>query len=259
MHERRPRPGSALPSARSWYAHRTAPSDGDRPAVDAGDAPHVRRRLRHPGLPGPPCLPGPRPCPRPRRLRAGPGPLHPRGRPQRPGGLSDLRPDAVRLGLRPRRLPRPRLHCRLPPPPGPEDAGAVRRARRRGARPSGTAGQPPRPGRRHPPLDRRPGRGLRVAGGALPRGVPQPPVQRRRPGARRGPRPGRPYSYTNSWPPEPLVGNHLTQEAVIWSTLSIIALLGGIGALLALFGRYASLLGWHGEEERRLRFLPPQA
>src|SRR5215468_3602464 len=71
-------------------------------------------------------------------------------------------------------------------------------------------------------------------------------------------RPAKPYSYTNSWPPEPLVGNHLTEEAVIWSTLSIIALLGGIGVILALFGRYASLLGWHGEEERRLRFLPPQ-
>jgi nitric oxide reductase subunit B len=71
-------------------------------------------------------------------------------------------------------------------------------------------------------------------------------------------RPAKPYSYTNSWPPEPLVGNHLTKEAVIWSTLSIIALLGGIGAILALFGRYASLLGWHGEEARRLRFLPPQ-
>ena len=52
--------------------------------------------------------------------------------------------------------------------------------------------------------------------------------------------PGTPHSYTNNWPPEPLVGNHLTQEAVVWSTLSIIALLGGIGlavgAVRALFG-----------------------
>ena len=46
-------------------------------------------------------------------------------------------------------------------------------------------------------------------------------------------RPGRPYSYTNNWPPEPLVGNQLTEEAVVWSTLSIIALLGGIGLMLA--------------------------
>jgi nitric oxide reductase subunit B len=70
-------------------------------------------------------------------------------------------------------------------------------------------------------------------------------------------RPGQPYSYTNNWPPEPLTGNHLTEEAVVWSTLSIIALLGGIGLMLTLFGRYAQLLGWHGAEQRRLRFLPP--
>jgi nitric oxide reductase subunit B len=70
-------------------------------------------------------------------------------------------------------------------------------------------------------------------------------------------RPGQPYSYTNNWPPEPLVGNQLTEEAVVWSTLSIIALLGGIGLMLTIFGRYSHLLGWHAAEERRLRFLPP--
>src|SRR5947209_14221498 len=70
-------------------------------------------------------------------------------------------------------------------------------------------------------------------------------------------RPGLPHSYTNNWPPEPLVGNQLTEEAVIWSTLSIIALLGGIGLMLTLFGRYSQLLGWHAQEERRLRFFPP--
>ncbi len=70
-------------------------------------------------------------------------------------------------------------------------------------------------------------------------------------------RPGRTYSYTNNWPPEPLVGNQLTEEAVVWSTLSIIALLGGIGLMLTIFGRYSNLLGWHGAEERRLRFFPP--
>jgi nitric oxide reductase subunit B len=70
-------------------------------------------------------------------------------------------------------------------------------------------------------------------------------------------RPGHSYSYTNNWPPEPLVGNHLTEEAVVWSTLSILALLGGIGLMLTVFGRYSNLLGWHAEEERRLRFLPP--
>ena len=78
-----------------------------------------------------------------------------------------------------------------------------------------------------------------------------------RPGPPRPAAPADPYSYTNNWPPEPLVGNQLTEEAVVWSTLSIIALLGGIGLMLTAFGRYSHLLGWHGAEDRRLRFLPP--
>jgi nitric oxide reductase subunit B len=72
-------------------------------------------------------------------------------------------------------------------------------------------------------------------------------------------RPGRPHSYTNNWPPEVLVGNTLTQEAVVWSTLSIIALLGGIGLLFALFGRYSGTVGWHSQEERRLVFRAPES
>ncbi|MEP6754582.1 MAG: hypothetical protein ABJA67_03690 [Chthonomonadales bacterium] len=70
-------------------------------------------------------------------------------------------------------------------------------------------------------------------------------------------RPGHPYSYTNNWPPDSLAGNQLTGEAVVWSTLSFVMLLGGIGLLLAVFGRYSHSLGWHGEEDRLLRFLPP--
>jgi nitric oxide reductase subunit B len=70
-------------------------------------------------------------------------------------------------------------------------------------------------------------------------------------------RPGKPHSYTNNWPPEDLAGNHLTQEAVVWSALSIIALLGGIGLLLTCFGRYSSFLGWHADENRRVRFRDP--
>ena len=70
-------------------------------------------------------------------------------------------------------------------------------------------------------------------------------------------RPGKPHSYTNNWPPEKLVGNELTQEAVVWSSLSIITLLGGIGLVLGLYGKYHSVLGWHGEEQKRVQFLPP--
>ncbi|MEN6494712.1 MAG: cbb3-type cytochrome c oxidase subunit I [Thermoguttaceae bacterium] len=74
-------------------------------------------------------------------------------------------------------------------------------------------------------------------------------------------RPGAGYSYTNNWPPEPMVGNHPTAEAFLWSVLSLIALLGGTGLLLFIIGRY-NLLGWHRADEelsmRNLRFRPPE-
>jgi nitric oxide reductase subunit B len=69
-------------------------------------------------------------------------------------------------------------------------------------------------------------------------------------------RPNLDYSYTNNWPPEPLVANHATAEAIVWSVLSLIALLGGTGLLLAAFGRW-NFLGWHGRENQRVSFLPP--
>jgi nitric oxide reductase subunit B len=69
-------------------------------------------------------------------------------------------------------------------------------------------------------------------------------------------RPDRSYSYTNNWPPEPLVNNHPTADAVVWSVLSLVALLGGIGLLLAAFGRW-NFLGWHGREQRTVSFRPP--
>ncbi len=69
-------------------------------------------------------------------------------------------------------------------------------------------------------------------------------------------RPNLTYSYTNNWPPEPLVGNHATADAIVWSVLSLIALLGGVGLLLAAFGRW-NFLGWHGREDQRVSFRPP--
>lgn len=74
-------------------------------------------------------------------------------------------------------------------------------------------------------------------------------------------RPGTDYSYTNNWPFEPLVGNTPTVQAFLWSVLSLIALLGGIGVILFIFGRW-NLLGWHrGEEEgaeHTVIFRPPE-
>src|SRR5262249_17958682 len=67
-------------------------------------------------------------------------------------------------------------------------------------------------------------------------------------------RPGYRYSYTNNWPPEPLAGNRVTADAIVWSVISIIGLLGGTGLVLFFFGRY-DWLGW-SEEPRTIRFLP---
>lgn len=69
-------------------------------------------------------------------------------------------------------------------------------------------------------------------------------------------RPGLTYSYTNNWPPEPLVDNHATADALVWSVLSLIALLGGTGLLLAAFGRW-NFLGWHGRERQAITFRSP--
>ncbi len=65
-------------------------------------------------------------------------------------------------------------------------------------------------------------------------------------------RPGTNYSYTNNWPEEPLVANHPTSQAVLWSALSLVALLCGAGAVFFFFGRYA-WLGWHQEPADRQR------
>jgi len=69
-------------------------------------------------------------------------------------------------------------------------------------------------------------------------------------------RPGLDYSYTNNWPPEPLVANRPTADALVWSVLSLVALLGGTGLLLAAFGRW-NFLGWHGREDQSLSFRSP--
>jgi nitric oxide reductase subunit B len=69
-------------------------------------------------------------------------------------------------------------------------------------------------------------------------------------------RPGEDYSYTNNWPPEPLVENEPTANVLVWSVLSLIALLGGIGLLFAAFGRW-NFLGWRGREQATLSFRTP--
>src|SRR4051794_24381015 len=70
-------------------------------------------------------------------------------------------------------------------------------------------------------------------------------------------RPGHDYSYTNNWPSEPRVENEPTANVIVWSVLSLIALLGGIGILFGAFGRWGRNLGWHGREQATLSFRSP--
>ncbi|MGH3561706.1 MAG: nitric-oxide reductase large subunit, partial [Mycobacterium sp.] len=70
-------------------------------------------------------------------------------------------------------------------------------------------------------------------------------------------RPGHRYSYTNNWPAEPRVDNGPTGSIVVWSVLSLIVLLGGIGVMFALYGRWSQNIGWHGGEMVKLSFRQP--
>ena len=56
-------------------------------------------------------------------------------------------------------------------------------------------------------------------------------------------RPGKASSYTNNFPYDPLAGNQPTGAAVLWSALSLVALLGGIAVVLLAFGKF-DYLGW---------------
>lgn len=58
-------------------------------------------------------------------------------------------------------------------------------------------------------------------------------------------RPGKNYTYTNNWPYDPSVGNHPSRQAYLWSALSVIVLLAGIGFILLIMGKYG-FLGWGG-------------
>ncbi len=61
-------------------------------------------------------------------------------------------------------------------------------------------------------------------------------------------RPGKSYSYTNNFPYDPMAGNSPTGDALLWSALSLIALLAGIAAVLFAFGKF-DYLGWKGKGE----------
>ena len=60
-------------------------------------------------------------------------------------------------------------------------------------------------------------------------------------------RPGTAYTYTNNWPHEPLIGNVPTSSNVMWSMISIVLLLAGIGGLVA----------WHASRKEDTPPAPP--
>ena len=71
-------------------------------------------------------------------------------------------------------------------------------------------------------------------------------------------RPGHDYSYTNNWPSEPLVDNVPTADIIVWSGLSLVALMAATGVLFGLYGRWSRQMGWqHGEETPALAFRQP--
>lgn len=45
-------------------------------------------------------------------------------------------------------------------------------------------------------------------------------------------RPGTKATYTNNWPPEPLIGNHPTPENIMWSLACVMILIAGVGSLI---------------------------
>ena len=72
-------------------------------------------------------------------------------------------------------------------------------------------------------------------------------------------RPDKPYSYTNNFPYDPMVGNLLTADALLWSALSVAMLLAGLALVLFTFGRF-DYLGWKGEpREIHPHMLPGEA
>ena len=58
-------------------------------------------------------------------------------------------------------------------------------------------------------------------------------------------RPGNTISYTSNFPSEPLVGNVPTSSAIVWTGVSVILLIAGIGGMVWFYA------GWHKEAEER--------
>ena len=52
-------------------------------------------------------------------------------------------------------------------------------------------------------------------------------------------------------------GQRADRDMVVWSALSLIALLGGTGVMFAIYGRWSQKIGWHSAEAPTLSFRQP--
>ena len=56
-------------------------------------------------------------------------------------------------------------------------------------------------------------------------------------------RPGTDYTYTNNWPADRSVGNQASSQAMVWSILSILALMAVLGVVIYVVHRYGFFFG----------------
>ena len=214
----------------------------------------LRRRVLRPRISRVPDLPVRPSDPRARSRPARRGRLLGRRRPRGTEGLPPQGVDGVRLDLRARRVPGARLHGRLPPPVlglGPRAAGG-RSPTRRARRPSissratdydsetGTLPLSAEQANAFEELNRHYEGFFReptTRFGLRPEPIDSSEQVRELTAffawsswAASARRPGHNFSYTNNWPPEPGVESEPTANVVVWSVVSLIALLGGSGS-----------------------------
>lgn len=65
-------------------------------------------------------------------------------------------------------------------------------------------------------------------------------------------RPHQNYTYTNNFPFDPSVGNYPSTETIVWSAISLVFLLAGLGIVLFMFGKFG-FLGWKMSDNEMIR------
>jgi nitric oxide reductase subunit B len=62
-------------------------------------------------------------------------------------------------------------------------------------------------------------------------------------------RPGKDYSYTHNWPYDESAGNRPSGPVLMWSVAAALGLIGALGLVLFLYGRYGPGAGWREARE----------